>query len=80
MICDGSASCGNTLRSNSATTDDVRFSNIAVLDHDGDNLDVLRVVLEQEGFGVVTALVQDVLDGALDMERWIAEHDAAVIV
>jgi CheY-like chemotaxis protein len=53
---------------------------IAVFDHDADNVELLRIILEQEGFGVVTALVSEVLEGAIDMERLITEHEAAVIV
>ncbi len=53
---------------------------MAVFNTSADTTDLLRVVLEQAGFVVVTAHTNDLRDGRLDFGHFLAEHHPRVIV
>lgn len=53
---------------------------VAVINSTTDIVDMLRVALQQAGLVVVTALTNEVRDGEVDIDRFIAQHDPRVIV
>jgi DNA-binding response OmpR family regulator len=53
---------------------------VAVVNTSEDTTDLLRVVLEQAGFVVVTAFTNYLRDGKLDFQRFVEEHEPKVIV
>jgi len=52
----------------------------AVFNTSEDTTDLLRVILEQAGFVVVTAFTNDLRDGKLDLESFMRQHRPQVIV
>jgi DNA-binding response OmpR family regulator len=53
---------------------------VAVFNTSEDTTDLLRVVLEQAGFVVVTAFTNRLRDGEVDYTRFLSEHKPKVIV
>ena len=53
---------------------------VAVINSTPDIVDMLRIVIEQAGFVVVTALTFEVREGNIDIDRLVAQHDPRVIV
>jgi DNA-binding response OmpR family regulator len=53
---------------------------VAVINTSPDTVDLLRNVLQQAGFTVVTGFVHDIRDGRLDLEAFLRQHDPAAIV
>ena len=53
---------------------------IAVFNGSSDTVDVLRAVLEQEGFQTVAGHIPDIKQGALDFIAFIEHHGPSVIV
>lgn len=53
---------------------------VAVFNTSEDTTDLLRVVLEQAGFTVVTAMTTDIRDGKVDLESFMRQHKPKVIV
>jgi DNA-binding response OmpR family regulator len=53
---------------------------VAVFNTSEDTTDLLRVVLEQAGFVVVTAFTNHLRDGKIDLENFMRQHHPKVIV
>ena len=53
---------------------------VAVFNTSEDTTDMLRVVLEQAGFTVVTAFTTALRDGKVDLEALMRQHRPAVVV
>jgi CheY-like chemotaxis protein len=53
---------------------------IAVINSTHDVIDLLRVAHQRAGFVVVTALTEELRDGRVDIERFIAQHQPRVIL
>lgn len=53
---------------------------VGVFNTSEDTTDLLRVVLEQAGFTVVTAFTNLLRDGKVDLEAFMRQHRPAVIV
>src|SRR5206468_6340133 len=53
---------------------------IAVFNSSNDTVDLLRTVLEQEGFQTVVGHIPEIKQGGLDFISFIERHDPAVIV
>jgi DNA-binding NtrC family response regulator len=53
---------------------------VAVINTSPDVVDLLRRALESAGLVVVTALTFEIRDGAVDIERFVRQHDPRVIV
>nr|MBA3887907.1 hypothetical protein [Acidobacteriota bacterium] len=53
---------------------------IAVLNTTDDVIEMLRLVFEQRGFVVVSAQLDDIKRGAVDMEAFARQHRPAAIV
>ncbi len=53
---------------------------VAVFNTSEDTTDMLRVVLEQSGFVVVTAFTNALRDGKVDLEALMRQHRPAVVV
>jgi DNA-binding response OmpR family regulator len=53
---------------------------VAVLNTSPDTVDLLRQVLQQAGFTVVTGFIHDIRDGRLDLESFMRQHDPAAVV
>lgn len=53
---------------------------IAVLNTSEEVVELLRIVFEQAGFVVLSAYVDDLKRGELDLERLVREHRPSVIV
>jgi DNA-binding response OmpR family regulator len=53
---------------------------VAVINTSADTIDLLRNALQQAGFTVVSAFVNDVRDGRLDLESFMRQHDPAAIL
>ena len=53
---------------------------VAVMNTSKDTTDLLRVVLEQAGFVVVTAFTHAVRDGDVDLESFMRQHRPKVVV
>lgn len=54
--------------------------NVLVLNTSEDVVELLRIVLEQAGFVVLSAFVDDVKRGEVDLEPIVRQHRPAVIV
>ena len=53
---------------------------VAVINSTPDIVDMLRLVIEQAGFVVVTGLTFEIRDGNIDLDHFIAQHQPRVIV
>jgi len=53
---------------------------VAVFNTSEDTTDLLRTVLEQAGFIVVTAFTTEVRSGRVDLEAFVRQHQPTVIV
>jgi DNA-binding response OmpR family regulator len=53
---------------------------VAILNTAPDTVDLLRRVMEQAGFTVVTGFIHDIRDGRLDIEAFLGQHKPAAIV
>jgi CheY-like chemotaxis protein len=53
---------------------------VAVFNSSDDVIEMLRILLEQAGFIVVTGHVDDIKRAALDLPTFISQHDPEVIV
>ena len=53
---------------------------VAVFNTSEDTTDLLRIVLEQAGFVVVTAFTNALRDGKIDFESFMRQHQPCVIV
>ena len=53
---------------------------VAVINSTPDIVDMLRLVVEQAGFVVVTALTFEIRDGHVDIDQLIRQHQPLVIV
>jgi DNA-binding response OmpR family regulator len=53
---------------------------VAVFNTSQDTTEMLRLVLEQAGFVVVTAFTTDLRDGHVDLEALMRQHRPAVVV
>jgi DNA-binding response OmpR family regulator len=53
---------------------------VAIINTSPDTVDMLKGVMQQAGFTVVTGYVHDIRDGRLDFEAFIAQHDPAAII
>jgi CheY-like chemotaxis protein len=59
---------------------DVRPIVVAVFDSSPDTVDMLRLILEREGFVVVSAFTYELRDGKVDIEAFVRQHAPRVIV
>jgi DNA-binding NtrC family response regulator len=53
---------------------------VAIFDTNDDVLEVIRMVVEQAGFAVVTGHIDDIKHGRLDLLTFVDQHDPKVIV
>lgn len=53
---------------------------VAVFNTSPDTVDLLRLVLEQAGFTVVSAFTFDLRDGEIDLEAFCRQHQPRVVV
>ncbi len=53
---------------------------IVVLNSSQDTIDVLKLVLEQEGYGVATAHVSSIKSGEVDVLEFVKQHAPDVII
>jgi DNA-binding response OmpR family regulator len=53
---------------------------VAVLNTSEDTIDLLRIVLEQAGCIVVAAFTHHLRDGKIDFERFLQQHQPAVLI
>ena len=53
---------------------------VAVVNTNPDVVWMLRLALQQAGFIVVTAHIEEIKDGTIDVESFLKEHDPKVIV
>jgi DNA-binding response OmpR family regulator len=53
---------------------------VLIINTSPDTVELLRQVLEQAGFAVLTGFVHDVRSGAFDLDGVVRQHDPAVIV
>src|SRR4051794_21618252 len=53
---------------------------VAVINTSPDIVDMLRLVLEQAGIIVVSALTWEIREGSIDLEPLMTQHDPRVIV
>jgi len=53
---------------------------VAVINSNDDVLELLRIVLEQAGFAVVTTHIDAIKRAAIDFEQFIRQHGPAAIV
>jgi DNA-binding NarL/FixJ family response regulator len=53
---------------------------VAVFNSNDDVVDMLRIVLQQGGFVVVTGHIIEIRDGKLDLPDFLQQHDPRVIV
>ncbi len=53
---------------------------VAVINSTPDIVDMLRLIIEQAGFVVVTALTFEIRDGHIDVEHLVDQHQPSVIV
>ena len=53
---------------------------VAVFNSNEDVVDMLRIVLQQAGFVVVTGHIIEIRDGKLDLPDFLQQHDPGVIV
>jgi response regulator RpfG family c-di-GMP phosphodiesterase len=61
-------------------TQDRRPDCVAVFNASDDIVEMLRMVIEQAGFTVVTGHIDEVKRGQLDLQTFISQHDPKVIV
>lgn len=61
-------------------TQDRRPACVAVFNASDDVVELLRMVIEQAGFAVVTGHIDDIKRGKLDLATFIEQHDPKVIV
>ena len=59
---------------------DRRHVTVAIFNTSPDTVDLLRVVLEQAGFVVVSAFTYELRDGKVDVESFVRQHRPKVIV
>lgn len=59
---------------------DTRPLTVAVLNTNDDVVELLRVVFEQRGYVVVSAHLDDIKRGAVDVEAFARQHRPAVVV
>ena len=53
---------------------------VAVFNSSDDVVELLRMVIEQAGFAVVTGHIDHIKRGKLDLQTFVAQHDPKVIV
>lgn len=53
---------------------------VAVFNTSPDTVDLLRIVLEQAGFVVVSAFTYDIRDGEVDLEAFCRQHSPRIAV
>jgi response regulator RpfG family c-di-GMP phosphodiesterase len=53
---------------------------VAVFNTSDDVVEMLRMVIEQAGFAVVTGHIDDIKRGKLDLRTFVQQHDPKVIV
>jgi DNA-binding response OmpR family regulator len=53
---------------------------VAVINTSPDVVEMLRLVLQQAGFVVVTAMTHDIRDGVTDLETFVRQHEPRVVV
>lgn len=63
-----------------SATQDRRPDCVAVFNTSDDVVELLRMVIEQAGFVVVTGHIDDIKRGKLDLQTFVAQHDPKVIV
>ena len=61
-------------------TQDRRPDCVAVFNTSDDVVELLRMVLEQAGFAVVTGHIDDIKRGKLDLQTFVKQHNPKVIV
>jgi response regulator RpfG family c-di-GMP phosphodiesterase len=61
-------------------TRDRRPDCVAVFNSSDDVIELLRMVIEQAGFAVVTGHIDDIKRGKLDLQTFVSQHDPKVIV
>jgi CheY-like chemotaxis protein len=59
---------------------DRRPDSVAVFNTNDDVVELLRMVIEQAGFAVVTGHIDDIKRGQLDLQTFVEQHDPKVIV
>ena len=53
---------------------------VAVINNSADTVEMLRLVLQRDGFEAVTAHIDEIKRGLVDFPRFLQEHDPRVII
>jgi CheY-like chemotaxis protein len=64
----------------SPVTHDRRPDCVAVFNTNDDLVELLRMLIEQAGFAVVTGHIDDIKRGKLDLQAFVTQHDPKVIL
>jgi len=53
---------------------------VAVINSNADTVEMLRLILQRDGFECVTAHIDEIKRGGLDFPRFLQEHDPRVLI